>query len=88
MKKILALMICILVLGSCAQPKHITFQNGAEKTITPYGFLNEESTRNPDVLYKLSVEDIVLSVIFCETIIVPIIDLGYNLWEPVEAIEK
>ena len=87
MKKIIVLILSILILGSCAQPKHIIFSNGSEKIITPYGFLNEDE-KNPNVLYKLSKKDIVLSVIFCETVIVPIIDLGYNLWEPVEAIEK
>lgn len=93
MKKIIAgLLLCsvLFLTVSCSQPKSITFKDGTTKTVAPYGIINEVSKdgkKRDDVTYTLSVNDIILSVIFSETIIVPIISLGYNLWEPVAANE-
>ncbi len=93
MKRIMGaiLVICIFLMMGCSEPKDIRFKDGSVRTVAPYGFINElsqDGKKDPDVVYKLSTSDIVLSIIFCETIIVPIISLGYNLWEPVGAVEK
>jgi hypothetical protein len=94
MKKIIGIILIfslLLMMSGCSQPKEIRFKDGSVRTVVPYGFINElsqDGKRNDDVVYKISTKDIVLSIIFCETIIVPIISLGYNLWEPVGAIEK
>lgn len=91
MKNILAVLLLAIMITSCSEPKEIRFRDGSVRTVPPYGFINElsqDDKKNPDVIYKISLKDIVLSVILCETIIVPIISLGYNLWEPVGAVEK
>ncbi|HRU29199.1 MAG TPA: hypothetical protein P5082_09545 [Treponema sp.] len=92
MKKLFALLMLIAFLAaSCAQPKSIVFKDGTVQTVPPYGIINEllkDGKKNEKVLYQLSVKDITLSVILSATIIVPIILLGYNLWEPIGPIDK
>ncbi|MCA1949570.1 MAG: hypothetical protein LDL24_03290 [Treponema sp.] len=92
MKKLLTLLLLVAFLvTSCSQPKEIVFKDGSVQTVPPYGFINElfkDGKKNDKVLYRLSAKDIALSVIFCTTIIVPIILLGYNLWEPIGPLEK
>lgn len=92
MKKLLALLLLAAFLAtSCAQPKDIVFKDGTVQKVPPYGLINElfkDGKKNDKVLYQLSVKDIALSVLFSTTIIVPIILLGYNLWEPIGPLEK
>lgn len=48
-----------------------------------YGWANSRH-RNRDVEYDISVGNVVLSIIFCETVIVPIILTGWYLYDPAE----
>lgn len=50
-------------------------------TFKPVGLINMDD-RNPDVNYNLSVGNIVWSTLFCYTIVVPVVLVGYYLWEP------
>jgi len=88
---VLLIVCALLTVIGCSKPKDIRFSDGSTRTVPPYGLINElskDGKQDMDVVYKISVGDVVLSVIFCETIIIPIISLGYNLWEPVEAVKK
>ncbi len=87
MKNILFVFVILIFLSSCSQPKDIIFPDGKTRTISPYGIFNMED-KNPDISYKISTKDVVVSIIFCETIIAPIISAGFNLWEPVGLAEK
>jgi len=76
MKKLLIIILLSITLTSCANSKRI---NG--ESIEPYGLFNQELKRD-DVVYNLSIGTIILSVIFVETLIVPVIACGWYLWEP------
>lgn len=81
---ILIVCMCLLTV-SCAKNRSITI-NGNTTKISPYGLYAEffdKSQKDPRIEYELSVGNVILSVIFSETIIVPVILCGWYLWEPV-----
>jgi hypothetical protein len=82
MKKILMLLVLVCVLFvSCSKEKKMVI-NGKETTVVPYGWANM-SEKNDSVVYKVSVNDVIVSIIFSETIIVPIVSTGWYIFEPV-----
>jgi hypothetical protein len=87
MKRILAMALVLALvacLSGCAKARTIEFSEGSRK-VEPYGLyveLFDKSRKDPAVEYKLNVPDVVLSIIFSETIVVPIILCGWYLWEP------
>lgn len=88
-KRFIAILTLIsFVFFSCAAPRKISLSDDSgrtvEKKITPYGILNSDE-KNQKVQYQLSVGDIFLSILLVETIVVPIICIGFYLWEPVDA---
>ena len=54
----------------------------------PYGWANYETREIKGVKYEMNIHDLVLSTIFAETIIVPVLITGYDLFEPVSYIES
>jgi len=81
MALVLALVAC---LTGCAKARTIEFSEGSRR-VEPYGLyaeLFDKARKDPAVEYELNVPNVVLSVVFCETIIVPIILCGWYLWEP------
>ena len=78
-KSVLVLLAFAALFVSCAKEKVI---DGV--TYQPYGFLNEDTMKSDSITYKTSKDDIILAVIFSETIIVPVIVLGNYMYEPVE----
>jgi hypothetical protein len=87
MKRILAMALVLALvacLSGCAKARTIDFREGARR-VEPYGLyveLFDKPRKDPAVEYKLNVPDVVLSIIFSETIVVPIILCGWYLWEP------
>lgn len=77
-KLIVALVVFGLLFVSCAEEKTI---NGV--TYRPYGILNADTQKNPNIEYEVSGWAVFSGVVFVETIIVPVYTFGYNLWEPV-----
>jgi hypothetical protein len=51
--------------------------------IKPYGFLTEDERKIDGIKYELSTGNLVCSIIFIETIVVPVYLLGCRLYEPV-----
>lgn len=88
MKKFIPAILAGLILfafSSCAKNRTLEIE-GKKSLIEPYGLYSEffdKSRKNPAVEYRLSTGNVVLSVIFSETIIVPIVLCGWYLWEPV-----
>lgn len=82
MKKLL-LIVCIFILASCADDKTFEDEKGKMFTVEPYGWANTEE-KIEGVKYKTSVGNVVLSVIFSETVIVPILLTGWELFEPID----
>lgn len=81
MKKTLLIALLGLTMFSCADSKEFTIDNKQVK-VEPYGWLNSE-TQNDSIKYRVNVPNIALSIIFSETIIVPIYLTGTELFEPV-----
>ena len=82
MKKILlSCLVTLMLLTSCADSKQFKI-NGKQVIVEPYGWF-DETQKNDSINYKVNTGNVVLSVIFCETIFVPILLTGNELWEPV-----
>jgi type IV pilus biogenesis protein CpaD/CtpE len=81
MKKVLLLALCVLTLASCADSKKFNI-NGKETTAEPYGWF-DPSKKNDSINYQVNVPNVVLSVVFCETVVVPLLLTGDQLFEPV-----
>lgn len=75
MKKLFVVFL-FLMLTSCADSQYI---NGEE--VSTFGLCDQE-LRKEGVMYKVSPESVIWSIIFCETIVVPIWLIGWHLWEP------
>lgn len=89
MKRIVVFLMVMMMLASCATTKEFQVtkreRNGDLTPITievkPYGIFNQKQERN-FVTYKLSYGNIVWSVLFSQTLIVPAVLIGWYLWEP------
>lgn len=85
MKKILsviAIAIVSIVLTGCADSKTFKKSDGTEFTVKPYGWMDKDEAID-GVNYELCKENLVLSVLFSETIAAPVLLTGLELWEPV-----
>jgi len=52
-------------------------------TYPTYGVLNEDENKNPNVVYRVSMSNVIVGIIFSETIIVPVYIIGWDLFEPI-----
>jgi len=73
-----ALASTVLLSGCSGGPKVI---DGVK--YGTYGIANEKDMRNPNIEYEVSTSSVVLAIIFCETVVVPIYIIGWDLYEPV-----
>lgn len=82
MKKLLltAALAVSIALASCADSRVID-----GKRYEPYGIANKEEHKDPDIVYRMDAWSVVFSVVFVETLIVPVYIIGWKLWEPVKA---
>jgi len=81
LKQIMALVLIavfmVLAVG-CGQPKSI---NGTR--YDTYGLFNESTHKNPNIRYEVSVGNVIVGIIFFETIIAPIYCFGFDLYNPI-----
>lgn len=77
----IALCVCLLLCG-CAENKTFKKSDGTEVTAVPYGWMTKEKQVD-GVQYELCTANVVLSVLFCETVAAPVLLTGLELWEPV-----
>ena len=82
MKKVLCLLACVCLLCGCAENKVFTKKDGSTFVAKPYGWMNQDKEID-GVEYELCTTNIVLSVVFSETIAAPILLTGLELYEPV-----
>ena len=82
MKKILCLLACACLLFGCAENKEFTRKDGSTFVAKPYGWMNQDKEIE-GVEYELCTTNVVLSVVFSETIAAPILLTGLELYEPV-----
>lgn len=78
MRKILMMMAMVVFLSGCGNDKTI---NGY--TYDVYGIANMEGRKNPNIEYEVSIGSVICAFIFCETIIVPVYVLLFDLFQPV-----
>lgn len=73
--------IIFLVRGGCTDDKKLCV-NEICKMYEPYGIF-DMNIEDENIRYKTSIGNIVIGVIFIETVYVPIVLWGWYLWEPV-----
>lgn len=81
MKKILSLLMVAVLglsLAGCASPRNI-----CGTVYDSYGVFDQNEKQNPNVRYDVSVGGVILAIILVETVIVPVIIVGWYLFEPV-----
>lgn len=89
MKKLVSLFLIvttIFMMFGCAESKTLDYhvENEIQQfEFKPYGLFNTDE-RNEHIKYDISIGNIIWSVLLVETIIVPIILVGWYLYEPVE----
>lgn len=82
MKKLITIICLCLFIAACASDKNI---NGKE--YNAYGIFTQDE-KNECVVYHLSPGSIFWSIVLCETIVVPVLIVGFDLWEPVKVKEN
>ena len=77
MKKIIGLTLALALVG-CGRTACID-----GKTYDTYGLLNQDSSKNSKIEYRLIVGNVIWSVILCESIVFPLYFIGFSLYEPI-----
>lgn len=83
LKSLFVVLCSIVLLSSCADSKDFII-DGENVTVEPYGWFNSDSRKNDSIIYEINTGNVVLSVILCETIIVPALLTGDQIYEPVK----
>lgn len=78
----LSIIVLSLTMFSCANNKEFTIDN-KQVVVEPYGWINSQEAVNDSIDYRLSTGNIALSIIFSESVIVPIYLTGTALYEPI-----
>lgn len=87
MKKILMFAaIAAIVLSGCADSKTFKKADGTEFVAKPYGWMNKDEAIE-GVEYELCKENVVVSVLSVETLAVPVLLTGLELYQPVSYVE-
>jgi uncharacterized protein YceK len=86
MKRIIATLLIVATLSGCGQPLTVHERNATgnmvEKTYPTYGLLNADTDKSNKMCYELSVGNVILSVVFIETLFIPIYFVGWSLYNP------
>ena len=77
MKKLIILVLA-LMLCACGHPKTI---DGI--TYDTYGLLNQDTKKNENIEYELIAWNVIWSIVFCETVLVPVYFVGFDIYEPI-----
>jgi len=73
------LLVCA---SACAEGKTIE-----GKYYEPYGLVDKDEVRSEKVVYRICTGNVVLSILFGESLVVPFWLVGFQLYEPVGAVE-
>lgn len=79
--KYLFLLSLSILFSSCANDGDFEL-NGKMRTFKSYGWMCPE-LKNDSIEYSINAPNIVLSIVFCETVVAPILLTGLELKEPV-----
>jgi len=81
-KTVLCVLAMVIMLSTVSCGRNLQIK---EKTYGTYGLVNKTEMCNPDIEYRLIAGNLVLSVILCETVVIPIYFICFSLWEPAGA---
>lgn len=92
-KKLTTFILICLFCSSCGTSKHLTYKDPntnirVTKKVEQYGFIDKDSKKIPNVRYKIVWGNVLLAAISIQSIIGPIIVLGWYLYEPVDVPER
>ena len=77
--RLIALLIGVAaMLSACGNDKTID-----GKHYPVYGVANMEAQKDPNVVYEVSASSVIWGIILCETIVVPVYIIGWDLYQPV-----
>lgn len=88
MKKLIILIILAFMICSCAESKKFRKQDGTVFEAEPYGWANYQTRKIDGVKYEINAPNLILSTIFVETVIAPMLITGYDFFEPVSYIKS
>jgi len=77
MRITIAVALCAALLSGCGE------KSICGKQYSGYGLFTQDE-KVESIKYKVSVSSVIVAVVFSETIIVPLLIVGLDLWEPVE----
>lgn len=85
MKKLVSLvLIALLLLSTMSCSSERTIKIDGVRTVVPYyGAISADEERRDDVVYEASIWNVVMGIIFVETIIAPVYIFGFNTMKPV-----
>ncbi len=86
MKKLIGLFLILVIMASCADGKKFQKKDGPLFYAKPYGWFNLED-KIDGVIYEVNVGNMVWNVILFETVVVPVVLTGAELYEPVDYVE-
>jgi len=86
MKK-LVIILSATLLFSCADSKRFEI-DGKTVIAEPYGIVSEDDERIDGVIYEVSTGNVICSIIFCETVFIPVWLVGWDLYEPIKLKEE
>jgi len=72
--------------GGCGDDKYVCYNVDGKAechTFEQFGLFDAGKLENPNVEYDAVVGNVVWAVLLCETIVVPIVVVGWYLYEPV-----
>ena len=75
-------LVWVINTGGLAKSKDFVI-NGKTVTVKPYGLGNENAQKNDSINYELCTGNIVLSILFSETVIIPVYLVLDYLYVPV-----
>lgn len=85
MKRFMAIVMITLMLSACGRPQTLTTSDNKTKTYPTYGLLNEKTEKSDKVCYEISAGNLVMSILWVETVIAPVYFIGYSIYNPVSA---
>jgi len=74
---VLILVFMVFAIG-CGQPKSI---NGT--TYDTYGFINQDTKKNPNIQYEVSTGNVLWSVVLFGSVVAPVYFIGFSLFNPI-----
>jgi len=86
MKKMILLIMILVVLIGCSNNKELCYKTEEGQYCSefkPYGLLDEEVYKNPNIEYRINPYNVFWSIVLIESIFAPIIIIGFDIYEPV-----